>query len=50
MSDSSEPTFYWEGCQLDLFVDEYDGHELWRGCMQSAKEQADYRAWVNRGG
>ncbi len=52
MSDSSEPTFYCEGCQQDLLADEFDDHEPWlcRECMQAAKEQADYRAWVNRGG
>ena len=50
MSDSSEPRFYCEGCQQDLFADEYDDHELCRRCMRAAEEQAYYRPWVSSGG
>ncbi len=42
--------FYCEGCEQDIPADEFGVHELCRECMQAAKEQADYRAWVNRGG
>ena len=49
MSDSSEPTFHCEGCQQYVIADEFD-EELCRECVKAAKETADYRAWVNRGG
>ena len=42
--------FYCEGCEQDIPADEFGYDELCRECMQAAKEQADYRAWVNRGG
>ena len=38
-----------EGCDGWLPAEEFD-EELCKECVQSAKEQADYRAWVNRGG
>ena len=41
---------YCEGFEMWLNIEEFDDHELCRECMQAAKEQADYRAWVNRGG
>ena len=40
---------YCEGCEQDMHIDEFN-EELCRECVQVAKEQADYRAWVNRGG
>jgi rRNA maturation endonuclease Nob1 len=41
--------YYCEGCHQEFPEDEFD-EELCRECVKGAKEQADYRAWVNRGG
>lgn len=42
--------YYCEGCEMWLNIEEFRDHELCIDCLQAAKEQADYRAWVNRGG
>jgi hypothetical protein len=41
---------YCEGCSHAYPLEDMDEHGLCDECVQSAKEQADYRAWVNRGG